>query len=214
MAQIDTGGGGKKGGKVRSKKMSTRIDLTPMVDLGFLLITFFMLTTTLAKPQALPITLPEKPNPDDPVDTTKVKDTLALTVILTADDKIYYYEGIGSDDVNIQQTSFDTENGIRQVLRRKNSPQISKIEVLRNQLKSKEIDAAKYKEEVIKIKGGKTAMFVFVKADEKATYKNLIDMLDELLINQVGKYAIVDVDPKELEMINGTGAPAETPAAP
>ena len=67
MAEIQGGGGegGKKGGKIRSKKSSTRIDMTPMVDLAFLLLTFFILTTTLSKPQTMEITMPEKPKPED-----------------------------------------------------------------------------------------------------------------------------------------------------
>jgi biopolymer transport protein ExbD len=210
MAEINTGGGGGKGGKTRSKKMSTRIDLTPMVDLGFLLITFFMLTTTLSKPQALPIVMPDKE--DKPIDSTKVDDDLALTIILSDKNKIYYYSGLG-DNPDVKQTDFDPNEGIRKVLREKNAKHIADIEKQRTRLRSKEINADEYKQEVSKIRSAKDAMFVFVKADEDATYANLIDILDELLINQVGKYAIVDIDPIELDMINGTNnavPPVET----
>ena len=62
MAELNTGdGGGKKGGgKVRSKKSNAKVDLTAMVDLAFLLITFFMLTTSLSKPQSMDLGLPDK----------------------------------------------------------------------------------------------------------------------------------------------------------
>src|SRR5436190_23908853 len=94
MAEIAQEGGKKGDGKKRSKKMSTKIDFTPMVDLGFLLITFFMLTTTLAKPKTMEINMPEK---EDVLDSTKVKASTALTVILSENDKIFYYFGIGED---------------------------------------------------------------------------------------------------------------------
>src|SRR5436190_371264 len=100
MAEMDTSssGGHKKGpGVKKGKKLSTRIDLTPMVDLGFLLITFFMFTTTLAKPKTMEINMPYK-DPNKPViDETKVKESCAITVLLSKDNRIYYYEGIGSD---------------------------------------------------------------------------------------------------------------------
>ncbi|HXH19667.1 MAG TPA: biopolymer transporter ExbD, partial [Chitinophagales bacterium] len=120
-AEIEQGGGGKKKGKkVRAKKMSTRIDFTPMVDLGFLLITFFMLTTTLSKPQTMEINMPEKDNVTDP---TKIKESTALTVILTANDKIYYYFGIPDSvgGLQMETTDFDPKKGIRKLLLEKNA---------------------------------------------------------------------------------------------
>ncbi len=112
MAEIDQSGGGKKGGKKRSKKASTKIDMTPMVDLGFLLITFFMLTTTLAKPVTMQLSMPDK---TDTKETSPVKLSETLT-ICPAENKIYYYQGIpGSPDAVLQVTDY-SDKGIRQIL--------------------------------------------------------------------------------------------------
>jgi biopolymer transport protein ExbD len=90
MAEIDSSGGGKKGGgKKRSKKMSTKIDMTPMVDLGFLLITFFMLTTSMNKPKTMEINMPVKKV--DEIDKQKVKASQAITLLLAENDQIVYY---------------------------------------------------------------------------------------------------------------------------
>src|SRR6187549_296609 len=100
MASIDEGGGGghKKGpGVKKAKKLSTRIDLTPMVDLGFLLITFFMYTTTLAKPKTMEINMPYKDPNMKVEDQSKVKESTALTILLSKDHQVFTYEGIGSD---------------------------------------------------------------------------------------------------------------------
>src|SRR5687768_5160335 len=125
MAEIDTssGGGHKKGpGVKKGKKLSTRIDLTPMVDLGFLLITFFMFTTTLAKPKGMTINMPfDDPNML-PEDRTKVKADAALTVLLGKEHRIYYYEGIGDDPTNppkMEVAYFNGANNIRDVLIKK-----------------------------------------------------------------------------------------------
>src|SRR4029079_35113 len=93
MAELGGGGGGghKKGGKVRSKKASTRIDMTPMVDLAFLLLTFFVLTSTLNKPQTMEITMPEKPK--DETEVPKVNEKDVLTIVLGENDKVYWYTG-------------------------------------------------------------------------------------------------------------------------
>src|SRR3970040_2786481 len=94
MAELNTGdGGGGKGGKVRSKKANSKVDLTAMVDLAFLLITFFMLTTTLSKPQSMPLGLPDKQ--DDPNEKPiKVDENRKLTVLLGDNNKMVYYMGL------------------------------------------------------------------------------------------------------------------------
>lgn len=124
MAEINTGGGDKKGGKVRSKKSSTRIDMTPMVDLAFLLLTFFMLATTFNKPQTMEINMPAKPKNEDKL--PEINEKRVLSVVLGANDKIYYYVGIADPDIQVTDYSKD---GIRKVLREKKAA-IPKLVVL------------------------------------------------------------------------------------
>lgn len=92
MAELDTSSGGGKGGKVRSKKQSTRVDLTAMVDLAFLLITFFMLTTSLSKPLAMDIAKPDKDEKND--NRLEVKQSLTMTIILGKGNKVMWYMGL------------------------------------------------------------------------------------------------------------------------
>ena len=112
MAELDSSGGGKKGGKKRSKKMSTKIDMTPMVDLGFLLITFFMLTTTLAKPVTMQLNMPDK---TDTKETSPVKLSETLTVC-PDENKVYYYQGIPTEAGTLMQVTNYSETGIRKVI--------------------------------------------------------------------------------------------------
>jgi len=112
MAEIDSSGGGKKGGKKRSKKMSTKIDMTPMVDLGFLLITFFMLTTTLAKPVTMQLNMPDK---TDTKETSPVKLSETLTVCPDVN-KVYYYQGIPTEAGTVMQVTNYSDTGIRKVI--------------------------------------------------------------------------------------------------
>ena len=112
MAEIDSSGGGTKGGKKRSKKMSTKIDMTPMVDLGFLLITFFMLTTTLAKPVTMQLNMPDK---TDTKETSPVKLSETLTVC-PDENKVYYYQGIPTEAGTVMQVTNYSETGIRKVI--------------------------------------------------------------------------------------------------
>src|ERR1700743_1155234 len=119
MAELDTssGGGHKKGpGVKKGKKLSTRIDLTPMVDLGFLLITFFMYTTTLAKPKTMEINMPYKDPNLKEEEKNKIKESVALTILLSKNHKIYYYEGMATDPTkppDLKATTFAQKNGIR-----------------------------------------------------------------------------------------------------
>lgn len=115
MAEIQQQADSGKGGKKRAKKMSTKIDMTPMVDLAFLLLTFFMLTTTFAKPKVMQISMPVKPKPEDEQQELKASD--AFTVLLGENDKIYYYEGLldAANKPQLQKSDYSAE-GIRKVL--------------------------------------------------------------------------------------------------
>jgi biopolymer transport protein ExbD len=200
MAEISNEGGGgshKKKGKKRSKKMSTRIDFTPMVDLGFLLITFFMLTTTLSKPKTMEIGMPDKTETPEP---NKIDDDVAMTILLSENDKVYYY--FGMKDPQLELTNF-SKNGIRKILLERNDPQIRKLKILQERLDKKLITEKEYKAESATIRRNPKAPFVIIKSDDKAKYKNLVDILDEIQITNIGSYAIVDISDLELELIAG-----------
>jgi biopolymer transport protein ExbD len=169
MAEIQGGGGegGKKGGKIRSKKSSTRIDMTPMVDLAFLLLTFFILTTTLSKPQTMEITMPEKPKENDK--PPEVNEKKVLTVVLGSNDKVYWYVGITEPEA--KRTDF-SKDGIRKVLVQKKSE-------IRD-------------------------MIVLIKAMDESKYKNMVDILDEMTISNVQRYAIVDITSADKEIVRQT----------
>lgn len=206
MAEVNTGGGGGgKHEKKRAKKSSTRIDMTPMVDLAFLLLTFFVLTSTFSKPKTMEINFPA--DPKDKKDQQKVNN--ALTFILSDKDAIYYYAGEfypegndkGQPPTQLIATDFSAD-GLHKLLLDRNKPTIDAIKDLEVKLKSHEIADTTYKRLAVGEKGKKEALTVLIKADDKATYKNVIDVIDELNICDIGKYAIVDMMPKELELVN------------
>ncbi|MGI4728098.1 MAG: ExbD/TolR family protein [Janthinobacterium lividum] len=172
MAELDTSGGGKKGGgKVRSKKASTRVDLTAMVDLAFLLITFFMLTTTLAKPQAMDLGMPDKD--DKQKDQLPVPASRTMSVLLGNKNKLEYFVG---EPGKVAPTISDySKNGIRKAL----------IE--------------NYKR--VKEQSGGKEMIVLIKPSDKSNYKNMVDILDELKIANIQIYAIVDIVGNEVESL-------------
>jgi len=116
MAEIQqNSGGGGKGGKKRAKKMSTRIDMTPMVDLAFLLLTFFILTASFNKPNVMQLTMPVKEK--DNKDPTEIKSSDAFTIVMSENDKLYYYEGLLAEDVKPELKVSDySADGIRKVL--------------------------------------------------------------------------------------------------
>jgi biopolymer transport protein ExbD len=175
MAEMDTSGGGhhKKGpGVKKPKKLSTRIDLTPMVDLGFLLITFFVFTTTMSKPTAMNMNEPK----DDPDNQLKVKNSGAMTILLGKDDRVYYYMGELSPENASSQFKNTNFKDIRQVI-------------------------------LDKKKGTPIGDLMYIiKSDKEATFKNAIDILDEMSINAVppGHYAEVEMSDTEAELIRLT----------
>jgi biopolymer transport protein ExbD len=171
MAEINTGGSehSRKRG-TRSKKQSTRVDMTPMVDLGFLLITFFMLTTTMLKHRTTDLLMPA----EDKQHPTILAQSKSLTILLGANNKVSYYEGIGNDPANppvVRQSSFANNHGIRDII-------IAKRDQVMQQHNADEL-------------------MVLIKADKSANYKNMVDIMDEMLINHVQRYAVVDITPED-----------------
>ena len=170
MAELDTSGGGKhKGGKIRSKKASTRVDLTAMVDLAFLLITFFMLTTTLSKKKAMDLTMP-----DNSVKTSQlpVAATRSMTVLLGSHNKLEWYMGeAGKSAPTVDNYGKD---GLRKAL-------------IENEKKVEETHAAP-----------DNFMIVLIKPSDKSTYENLVNALDELNITNIQSKAIVKITPQEI----------------
>jgi len=166
-----SGGGHKKGSGVKKgKKLSTRIDLTPMVDLGFLLITFFIFTTTMSQPTAFKLNLPKENT--DHKDDTQIKQSGALTILLGKDDNIFYYEGIlDPSGKNFKSSTFRT---------------------IRDEIISKKRSTAD------------KDFFVVVKPNDECNYKNVIDILDEMAINVVKRYALVDISDGENQLVLAT----------
>lgn len=197
---MEGGGGGHGKGKKRAKKHSVNVDMTPMVDLGFLLLTFFVLTTQFSKPKTMEINMPVKPK--DTTNNMKVQDKTALTLLLTdRKDKIYYYFGVFKPETSIIKTTDFSRIGIRKILRDRNQDVINQIKELKAKLISNQIADTTYKRLAVGIKGDKKAMFVIVKMDDKAKYKGMVDILDELTLADVGKYALVDISPAEKEIL-------------
>jgi len=200
MAEIQQSGGGNDGGKKRAKKQSTRVDMTPLVDLAFLLLTFFVLTSTFSKPKVLRMIFPEKLDQDNPqLKRPEVKD--GLTILLTDDDKIYYYTGSLKAETEIIPTDF-TKNGLRKVLIEKNAPLIKILKNLEMELaKANETDTATTNriQRESKQAQQESKLIVLLKHDNEATYENVIDVIDEFLITQIAKYFVVEENLAEME---------------
>ncbi len=170
MAEMNVpAGGGKKGHKkVRSKKMSTRVDLTAMVDLGFLLITFFMLATTFNKPKTMEVNKPAKED-DKKIEEPPIKMSKTLSLMLTSRDNVVFY--VSPDDIDANtELSIDSvdysSSGLRKVIQRR-------------------------QKEVQQQWGNQDDLFIMIKPLPKSKYKNIVDVLDEMNINSVKRYAIL-----------------------
>lgn len=200
MAEIAEGGGGgghHKGGKKRPKKGSTRIDMTPMVDLAFLLLTFFVLTSTFSKPKIMSLAYPAKPK--DTVESPKVYN--AITFLLS-EDRIFYYEGaFKPGETQLTESSFGAD-GVRKLLADKNKYVLETKIKLTDRLARKEIVDSIYEKELINAQKHDKALKVLIKTDLKASCKNFIDLIDELRINDIGVVAPVDMMKSEQELLD------------
>lgn len=207
MAEIAEGGGGGhgKGGKKRAKKQSTRVDMTPMVDLAFLLLTFFVLTSTFSKPKSMELSMPAPP--DENTKPTEVKN--GVTFILTKDDRIFYYVGQfnapgnpeGKPATQLTETNFGPD-GLHKLLLEQNKWAIEEIKGLEAKNKSKQLADSTFKRLAMEATADKRAITALIKTDDQATYRNAVDMLDELKICNVGKRVLgVDMMASEYALL-------------
>lgn len=213
MAEVEQKerGGGKKG----TKKVSTRIDFTPMVDMIMLLITFFMLATSLNKPQTMEISMPTKDKVSEE-EQTKIQESRAITILLGKNDKVYYYTGQPNyeDYTSLKRTNYGPD-GLRALLMQRNQKVVELMKELKRQKLDQKISDEDFKKRSAEIKDDKSAPIVVIKATNDATYRNLIDALDEMQICSIGKYAIVDIAEgdtwliENLETEGGLGAQSD-----
>lgn len=203
MAELQTNeGGGKKKSGSKQKKVSVHVDFTPMVDMNMLLITFFMLCTSLSKPQTMEISMPSNDKKITEQDRDKVKASQAITLVLSGGDSVFYYTG-QPDYKNynsLKLSSYDPE-GIRAFLSKRNAEAVIKINDLKQKKLQLKITAEQFTKQVSEIKSGKNTPVVIIKAADRATYKNLIDALDEMQICNIGKYVIDKITPGDFFLI-------------
>jgi biopolymer transport protein ExbD len=173
----DSGGHKKGPGVKKQARKDTKVDMTPMVDLGFLLITFFIFTTTMSTPKAFKLNVPDDTAKEE--EKNEAKASGAFTVLLSKDNHIYYYEGqLAPDGSNFKTSNF---KDIR-------------AEILKKKANTPEKD-----------------LVVIIKPNEDSNYKNVVDMLDEMQIAEIKRYAVVDIFPGEVELIKATEGAAPAP---
>lgn len=214
MASLDTGdsgGGHKKGpGVKKAKKLSTRVDMTPMVDLGFLLITFFIFTTTMRTPTTVNLNMPKDTDKEE--ELTEAKQSGALTIMLARNNVVYYYEGqLEPDGSNFKKTDYKQ---IRKIIIDKKKDVISRyVTDPACEAKAREKAIKQNIKDLDPVKECQDQdLVVVIKPSADATYKNTVDILDEMMINQVDRYAIVKITDNEMAFINASEGVA--PAAP
>ena len=207
----------------KQKKMDTRVNFTPMVDMMMLLITFFMLCTTLAKPQSMQLTMPSNDENVQKEQKSVTKASHTITLYLGSDDQIWYVAGLPKyDDPScVKKTSYGV-NGIRQVLLNHTTEEgvnpVAKI-----MMAKKELDAQKaaynskmtdqqYQEQLSRLKKGELpsgekvpTMTVIIRPLDTATYENMIAALDEMLICSIDKYVIDKINPDDRALIEKAG---------
>ncbi len=188
MAEVQVQESGKKGGKVRSKKQNTRVDMTPMVDLGFLLITFFMFTTTFSKPNVMDLGLPAKPKDEQQkkLSETEIKLANSISIIMGKDDRLFWHQQDekGLNPGTLNETTYDRE-GIRKVVK---------------DAKARAIDQKLFT--------------VIIKSTDEGSYKNFVDIMDEMAITKNEQYGITDIKPWEVAVYKqkvGSATASPTP---
>lgn len=142
------------------------IDMNPMVDLAFLLLTFFMLTTTFSKPQAMELVMPAKPKAEEVVEEKPIKASRVVTLLIGPDDRLFWYRGV--EDVQVNETGYG-KDGLRDLL--------------------------------FRLDGEIEDLVLLIKPMRECVYENMVDMLDELQITGMQRYAMVPEEPADRELL-------------
>ena len=201
MAEIVQEEGHKGKGKRKAKKHGTHIDMTPMVDLACLLLTFFMLTTAFNKPKVMEIILPEKPKDNTP--PPELDKDRALNIILVDDNKILWYVGMAEPGKALAEADY-SKDGIRKVLLQRNKELFTSISKMK-----KDLIVGKLKLSTDSVEGrmkrfykaDKFGPIVLIKAADGVKYRNIVDIIDEMAITNIARYSLVDINPVEKMMV-------------
>ena len=204
----------------KQKKMNTRVDFTPMVDMMMLLITFFMLCTTLSKPQAMQLTMPSNDKNVQDEDKSATKASHTITLILAGNDKIYHIDGLPKydDPTCLKETTWGKE-GIRKVLishvTEEGIAPVAKIMLAKQKLDEKKIKYnmpdSLYQKELAEIKNGNLdgekvpKLTIIIKPLDTASYKNMVDALDEMQICSIGTYVIDKINEDDMKLLGLKG---------
>ena len=196
-------------GSSKQKKFSCRIDFTPMVDMNMLLICFFMLCTSMIKPQTMEINMPSNKEDMKEDQRNQVKASEAVTILMDKDN-------------TLKETTYG-KDGLRAFLQRRNAVALNKVNKLKEErlknastnprVMAKQDEA--FRKELSKIKSEKGVPNVIIKATDEAIYENLINVLDEMQICGIGKYVIDKISDFDKKMIEHyKGEHPESAAAP
>jgi biopolymer transport protein ExbD len=209
----------KGGGKKKAKKLLPHMDMTPMVDLMMLLITFFMLTTSLSKAKVMEITLPDKiTDPDQ--EAPKISASRTLNIILGPDEKLYWYPGaVKPEDFNnlppLMETNYGAD-GVRKLLLERNRTLAKKIEDFRNDVVTGKIKISQDSVASAIRQFGRiddTGPIVLIKAYKNANYGNFVDILDEMNITGIARYTFMKIAWYEERMVETAAGITSTATA-
>jgi biopolymer transport protein ExbD len=202
IIQNESQGGGKK---KRVKKHGTHIDMTPMVDLACLLLTFFMLTTAFNKPKVMQIMLPEERKKDDIA--PEINEKRALNIILVGNDRILWYNGMADPQKPPLPTLNETDyskDGIRKLLLQRNKELYKKVALFKKDVIEGKITLPQDSVESRILDMGRedrVGPIVLFKATDEAKYRNFVDIMDEMVITNVVRNSLVDINPVEKMMV-------------
>jgi len=202
MASLEMSSSGKH--STGRKKKSTLVDFTPLVDLGFLLITFFMLTTSMLSTHTMEV---QKPKPSK--EQSPITESQAMTLFLAKNNKIVYFFGLPQKDGTPKDalvTDFG-KSGIRSVLKsanQKRNPMADSIQIYKTWARQNKISEKAYKQYRAKMESrfADKALIVLIKAEDQSRYNNMVDILDEMSIANIRSYALMDISPKEAQFVH------------